>query len=69
MPNLTSMLTRPELGSITASLPIRAWMQVARERAQLAEMTGEQLRDVGIDPVDATREAARPFWDLPRRRR
>lgn len=68
MPNLTSILTRPELGAFTTSLPIRAWMQVARERAQLAEITGEQLRDIGVDPADAAREAARPFWDLPRNR-
>ena len=45
--------------------PLATWIAVARERSQLARMDTHMLRDMGIDPADAAREAARPFWDLP----
>ena len=42
---------------------------VSRERRQLARLDRQALKDLGIDPADAAREAARPFWDLPKQRR
>lgn len=46
-------------------LPIRAWMTIAAERRRLREMSDQQLKDIGLTPLKARREAARPFWDLP----
>ena len=34
-----------------------------RQRRDLLELTPEQLRDIGVTPQEARREAARPFWD------
>lgn len=69
MPTLTSILTRPELRALRVTLPLGAWVRVARERRALAQMDERRLRDLGIDPAEAVREAARPFWDLPKGRR
>lgn len=47
--------------------PIGKWIAVAGERANLRSMTDAELADIGISRAQADREAARPFWDLPRR--
>lgn len=59
----------PEFRALKVSLPLGRWVQVARERRALAGLGERQLRDLGIDPVEAAREAARPFWELPKGRR
>ena len=69
MPGLASIMTRPERRSWKVTLPLGAWMQVARERRQLAMLSDRQLRDMGLDPEAVARETARPFWDLPHGRR
>ena len=69
MPGFAALLTRTELRSPKVTLPLGAWVRVARERRQLAALTDRQLRDMGLDPQAAAREAARPFWDLPEGRR
>ena len=51
----------------TVGLPVLAWLRVARERRQLAALGPDELADLGIAPEAARMEAARPFWDLPRR--
>ncbi len=38
---------------------------VLRQRYQLADLTEDQLADVGITREEAQLEVARPFWDLP----
>lgn len=38
------------------------WWQRARTRRQLAELDDRMLMDVGLDRVEAGREAAKPFW-------
>lgn len=43
-------------------------LTVWSERRALARMNQSRLADLGIAPVDASREAARPFWDLPQNR-
>lgn len=52
------------------STPKRANMMtyfaVWRQRRALARLDVERLADMGITPAQAAREAARPFWDLPR---
>ena len=45
---------------------LRLRMQIQRERQQLAMMSAEQLRDIGVDRDSANREAARR--DLPEAR-
>lgn len=47
------------------SLSFARWLQVARERRQLARLTPELMKDIGIDPLEARREAGRHFWDVP----
>ncbi|MEM0922004.1 MAG: DUF1127 domain-containing protein [Pseudomonadota bacterium] len=42
-------------------------LTVSAERRHLARLSDRELADIGLDRVDAEREAARPFWDLPRR--
>ncbi len=64
-----AILDRSGSGSMKVSLPVGEWMRVARERRRLAELDERQLRDIGIDPATAAREAGRPFWDLPGGRR
>lgn len=38
------------------------WASRARQRRDLAELTAEQLDDVGIARDAAAAEAAKPFW-------
>ncbi len=45
-----------------------AWGQIAAERRRLAQLSNDDLADMGINETDARLEAARPFWDLPRGR-
>ena len=53
------------------SLPVRAWylierwMELARQRQQLAALDDRMLKDIGISRATAQSEARRPFWDLP----
>ncbi len=42
---------------------IEALLERRRSRLALAEMTDEQLKDIGISRYDAHQEAHRPFWD------
>lgn len=39
---------------------------LARQRRQLAQLSADRLTDLGLNPEEARREAARPFWDAPR---
>ena len=45
------------------------WARIARERRQLGELSNAQLRDIGIDRVQAMRESGKPWYDVPLRRR
>lgn len=38
------------------------WRARRRERAELAQMTPAELRDIGITPYDARTEVRKPFW-------
>lgn len=38
-----------------------AWKQ----RRRLAELDDHLLKDIGLNPMDAKAEAARPLWDVP----
>lgn len=46
---------------------VQALQRVAertRQRRALAMLDDHQLRDIGLTRRDATREAAKPFWQL-----
>ena len=38
------------------------WQERAGQRRQLAALDPHGLKDVGLDPADACREALKPFW-------
>lgn len=40
-------------------------LMVRRQRRALGRLDGDALRDVGLTPEQARREAARPIWDMP----
>lgn len=37
-----------------------------RQRTALAQLTPEQLEDIGVSASEAALESARPVWDVPR---
>jgi uncharacterized protein YjiS (DUF1127 family) len=47
--------------------PLARWRRIRRERRQLLELSDHMLSDLGLTRADASREAARPFWDVPNR--
>ncbi|MAM76411.1 MAG: hypothetical protein CMO29_21685 [Tistrella sp.] len=38
------------------------WAERHRQRRCLATLDAHLLRDLDIDPIDASREANKPFW-------
>ena len=58
---------RRSSGRVSAPTPsISRMFTVWQERRALSRMSESRLRDLGISPMDAATEAARPFWDLPK---
>ena len=41
---------------------VNAWQQRIRARRALSLLDAHLLRDIGLDPFTAEREATRPFW-------
>ncbi len=41
---------------------VAVWAERVSQRRALASLTVEALKDIGIDPADASAEAAKPFW-------
>lgn len=48
--------------AMTAVQVIKLWRQRWRQRLDLEEMPDHLLKDMGLDRLDARREAAKPFW-------
>jgi uncharacterized protein YjiS (DUF1127 family) len=65
MTKFASILSGPAFRSLRLSLPLGQWIRVSRERRMLGSLNEHQLRDIGIDAATASKEASRPFWDLP----
>ena len=40
-------------------------IQMQQSRHKLAQLDAKALRDIGLSPADANREAQRPIWDAP----
>ncbi|MFG3692943.1 DUF1127 domain-containing protein [Stutzerimonas stutzeri] len=47
---------------------VRRWHALYRQRRQLAALSDEMLKDLGLSRADIDTEAHRPFWDEPFRR-
>ena len=45
--------------------PLRAALQVRRERRALVRLPDSALRDLGLTRAEARAEARRDFWDVP----
>lgn len=41
---------------------LNLWLQRARQRRQLADLSDRQLDDIGLSRTQAAHEAAKPFW-------
>jgi uncharacterized protein YjiS (DUF1127 family) len=41
---------------------VRLWRKRARDRAELAQLTARDARDLGIDPGQIVYESSKPFW-------
>tara|TARA_R100001143_G_scaffold8036_1_gene10333 strand:- start:1589 stop:1756 length:168 start_codon:yes stop_codon:yes gene_type:complete len=44
------------------------WHALYRQRQQLAALSDEMLKDIGLSRADIETETTRPFWDEPFRR-
>ncbi|WP_417791767.1 DUF1127 domain-containing protein [Stutzerimonas xanthomarina] len=44
------------------------WHALYRQRQQLASLSDEMLKDIGLSRADIETETIRPFWDEPFRR-
>ncbi|UCL85178.1 DUF1127 domain-containing protein [Pseudomonas sp. HS-18] len=38
------------------------WHELARQRRELASMSDEALKDIGLSRADIQQEVERPFW-------
>ena len=52
----------------SAVAQVNRWRQLSKDRAELARLSNEQLRDIGLNRLDVLRETSRPFWDDPLKR-
>jgi uncharacterized protein YjiS (DUF1127 family) len=44
---------------------LRRWWELARQRRQLASLSDNALKDLGLSRADVMQESERPFWDDP----
>lgn len=47
---------------------ITRWYRLHRERAQLAALSDDALKDIGLSRADVYEESERPFWSDPMKR-
>lgn len=53
----------PSLSLASPLAKLARWRRIRRERLQLLELNDYMLSDIGLTREEASREAARPFWD------
>ena len=51
-----------------ATAQLMRWRQLSRDRAVLARLSDDCLRDIGLSRADVMLESSRPFWDDPHNR-
>lgn len=44
---------------------LKRWYELAEQRRQLASLSDEALKDIGLSRADIMPESERPFWDDP----
>lgn len=56
--------TLPEMTSTARGLwrTLQVWSFRRRSRQMLARLNAHYLRDIGLDPLTARAECAKPFW-------
>lgn len=58
-----SLVSRPaKVGFLTKLMAVFA---VRKQRNDLANLTPDQLADIGVSQFEATREAQKSLWDVP----
>jgi uncharacterized protein YjiS (DUF1127 family) len=57
-----SAMRMPITGMARAATLLGRAMQRRRQRRELADLTPQQMRDVGLDPVSVRLESRKPFW-------
>ncbi|MNQ50446.1 hypothetical protein D3C85_643910 [compost metagenome] len=55
-------------GLCRALAQLGRWRQLSQDRAELARMSDDRLRDIGLSRADVLKEYARPFWEDPLQR-
>ncbi|WP_299298670.1 DUF1127 domain-containing protein [uncultured Tateyamaria sp.] len=61
---LTAQTNMPAVSvlAVRVAVTVSKWATRRRTRLALRQLTAEQLRDVGLTPVDASIETRRVFW-------
>ncbi|WP_285425023.1 DUF1127 domain-containing protein [Pseudomonas sp. efr-133-TYG-103a] len=55
----------PERWWTAMTTQIARWRRLHRERRQLAALSDDALKDIGLSRADVYQEAERRFWDDP----
>lgn len=55
------------LKALVVQIPARAlrWLELARQRRELAAMSEAALKDIGLSRADIMQETERHFWEDP----
>jgi len=48
--------------AVAFAVMVTTWDKRRKTRVQLAKMPPHLYKDIGLNPVDAHREATKPFW-------
>jgi uncharacterized protein YjiS (DUF1127 family) len=56
------MLARPWLFLGTPGALVALWLERARRRQELRDLTPTQIKDTGLNSAAVAAEAAKPFW-------
>ena len=60
-----AITSRPSASKISFFQRLFSFETLRKERFELSKLSDAQLKDIGITPDQAKKEAARPAWDLP----
>jgi uncharacterized protein YjiS (DUF1127 family) len=65
---LNTTLNRFGLPLSRATARLKRWRQLSRDRTELARLSDDCLRDIGLSRAEVMMESSRPFWDDPLKR-